>query len=117
MLDGVEQQINDGDCQSATNTVLAFQQKVDALPSRLNSSLRDALLAGANRLQRLVEAQCEPAGTTGPTVQAPTETEPGPGKKGKGKAKGHKKNKKNENPEEGTPVPTVPDENPGITTP
>jgi hypothetical protein len=113
MLDEVEQEINNGDCESATNTALAFQQKVDALPARLNSSLRDALSAGANRLERLVEAQCEPAGTTGPTVQAPAPEEETPGKKGK--AKGHNKKKHEEAPKETTP--TVPDENLGITTP
>ena len=115
-LDEVERQLDDGDCEGAANTVLAFQQKVNSLPARLNASLRDALTSGAVRLQRQVETQCEPTGPTGPTVQAPAKPEEeSPGKKGKGKAKGHNKNKKAETPEETTP--TIPDENLGITTP
>lgn len=122
-LDAVEQKINDGDCVSATNTALSFRQKVDALPQRLNSSLRDALSAGADRLDRLVETQCKPAGPTGPTAP-PVQTPPrgdeggqGAQGKGKGKAKGHEKKKKDENSNEGTTGPVVPDENLGITTP
>ena len=96
-----------------------MQQKVSALPARLDAGLRDALTAGTSRLERMVQSQCEPAGTTGPAVQAPPpETdEDGPGNKGKGKAKGHDKNKGEETPEEGTTGPTVPDESLGITTP
>jgi hypothetical protein len=120
-LDDVERMIDDGDCEGATNTVLAFEQKVNALPARIDASLRDALSSGASRLQRLVASQCKPVaptGPTGPTVQVPAQNdEGGQGKKGKGKAKGHDKNKKDENPDEGTTGPTVPDENLGITTP
>jgi hypothetical protein len=117
-LDAVEQMIDNGDCTAATNSALAFEQKVNALPSRLDASLRDALASGAIRLQRLIEDQCEPAGPTGPTVQAPEETDESQGNKGKGKGKGKGKDKKQEEtPEEGTTVPTVPDENLGITTP
>jgi hypothetical protein len=117
-LDDIEQMVDDGDCQGATNAVLAFEQKVNALPARLDAGLRDALTSGASRLQKLVETQCAPVGTTGPTVTAPEETdEGGQGKKGKGKAKGHDKNKTETIPEEGTTGPTVPDENLGITTP
>jgi hypothetical protein len=115
-LDAVERMVDDGDCAGATNTALAFEQKVNALPTRLDASLRDALASGAIRLQRLVEDQCEPVGPTGPPVQPPEETdEEGQGNKGKGKAKG--KDKKEESPEDGTTVPTVPDENPGTTVP
>jgi hypothetical protein len=112
-LDGIEQMVDSGDCQSAASTVLAFEQKVSALPQRLDAGLRDALASGASRLQKLVEEQCQPAaatGPTGPTVQAPEETgQGGKGKKGKGKAKGHDKNKQQEIPQEGTTGPTVPD--------
>jgi hypothetical protein len=117
-LDAVEQMVDDGDCTGATNAALAFEQKVNALPRRLDASLRDSLASGAIRLQRLVEDQCEPAGTTGPTVQqAPEESqEEGQGNKGKGKAKGKDKNQDEDQPDE-TTVPTVPDENLGLTTP
>lgn len=117
-LDDVEQMVDNGDCQGAANTALAFGQKVNALSRRLDAGLRDALASGASRLQRLVEDQCEPAGTTGPTLQVPEETDQdGQGKKGKGKAKGKDKNKQEEIPEEETTVPTVPDESLGTTTP
>jgi hypothetical protein len=117
-LDDVGQMVDNGDCQGAANTALSFEQKVSALPGRLDAGLRDALVSGASRLQRLVQEQCEPAGTTGPTLQAPEESdEDGPGKNGKGKAKGHKKSKHEEVPEEGTTAPAVPDQNLGITTP
>jgi hypothetical protein len=118
-LDAVERMVDAGDCQGATTTALAFEQKVNALPARVDASLRDSLTSGASRLQQLVGSQCAPVGPTGPTQQAPQETDNGgPGKNGKGKAKGHNKDKNQENPEEGTTGPTVPpDQNLGITTP
>jgi hypothetical protein len=117
-LDDIERMVNDGDCLGASNGVLAFEQKVNALPGRTDTGLRDALASGASRLQRLVESQCKPVGTTGPTLQAPQETDrQGKGKKGKGKAKGHQKKNQDELPDGGTTGPTVPDENLGITTP
>jgi hypothetical protein len=114
-LDDLQKMVDDGDCVNAANTVLAFEQKVSALPARTDAGLRDALSAGASRLQQLVQDQCK-TGPTGPTVQAPAEQN-GPGKNGKGKAKGHNKNKHEETPGDGTTGPTVPDENLGITTP
>jgi hypothetical protein len=116
-LDAVEQMVDDGDCTGATNAALAFEQKVNALPTRLDASLRDSLASGAIRLQRLVEDQCEPAGPTGPTVPAPEPSqEEDQGNKGKGKGRGKDKKKDEDQPDE-TTVPTVPDENLGLTTP
>jgi hypothetical protein len=89
--------------------VLSLQQKVNALPARVDAGLRDVLTSGASRLQQLVSEQCQPVGPTGPTLQAPEETNgEGQGKKGKGKAKGHDKNKNQGIPEEGTTGPTAP---------
>jgi hypothetical protein len=57
-LDAVEQMVDDGDCTGATNAALAFEQKVNALPTRLDAGLRDSLASGAIRLLRLVEDLC-----------------------------------------------------------
>jgi hypothetical protein len=116
-LDELERLIDDGDCEGAANSAVAFEQKVSSLPARLNASLRDALTSGAAQLERLVENQCEPAGATGPTLQTPEPTNEGQGKKGKGKAKGKNKKNTETTPDEGTTGHTIPDENLGITTP
>jgi outer membrane biosynthesis protein TonB len=105
-LDGVEQMVDDGDCAGAGTATIALRDKVDALPSSVDTSLRTALSRSANRLQTLVEQRCEPAGATGTTTpsttppEGPTQPEEGGPKKPK-KPKKQKKEKVNKKkPEE-----------------
>jgi hypothetical protein len=123
-LNDIEQMADEGKCEEAKANALAFEQRVDALPGKLDPELRDALSAGAGRLQRLLNRQCEPeTATTAPAApqQQPEQTEEDKGKKEKKpkeKAKGQDEQGEEEIlvPEEGTTGPTLPDSG-GATTP
>jgi hypothetical protein len=112
----VEQDVQNGDCTSAQQRVSALDQQISSL-DRIDADLRDALVSGTSRLQRLVAENCqvagttsegttEPSGTTGSGgTSAPDGATNKPGKsegKGKGKKKGQKK-------KDGPPVQIVPE--------
>jgi hypothetical protein len=92
--------------------VAALDQQISSL-DRIDADLRDALTAGASRLQQLVADKCQTpattsAGTTEPSgttdtggTTGPDEQTDKPGKsegKGKGKKKGQEKDKKDKGP-------------------
>lgn len=75
-LNAVERLVGEGDCDQAKAQATAFQQKVGSL-RRLDPSLRDALRAGAARLETLVSNSCTPASTAGASgATGPAETQP-----------------------------------------
>jgi hypothetical protein len=102
-LGEVEQRVEVSDCTGASQQAAAFRDQVEALPQRVGSDLRRALLSSADRLESLVADQCvaEPAAPTptpevGTTSEDPAEgneeNQTGDGKKDK-KAKKEKPNK------------------------
>jgi hypothetical protein len=96
----VQQRVEDGDCTGAGEQAQTLEQQAGSLPVKVEANLRDALVDGASRLQKLVLDRCE-APATGPTVPAAPTAPPaeegenqngGKDKKEKpGKAKGHEK--------------------------
>jgi hypothetical protein len=74
-LDRIDQRVSSRDCTGAAEQVSAFRRDVDALPSRVDRDLRDALDRSAARLETLVTDQCKPA-TPAPAEPAPTEEAP-----------------------------------------
>ena len=62
-LDEVEQRVEGSDCSGAGQQAASFRQRVEGLPARVDSKLREALVSSADRLESLVAEQCaaEPA--------------------------------------------------------
>jgi hypothetical protein len=90
-LDRIQQQLNSGDCTSATDQAQTLGQQASGLPKGVDSDLQDALLVEVTRLQSLITQRCSPASaTTGPTT--PTATT-GPQENHQEKAKKPKKEK------------------------
>jgi hypothetical protein len=79
-LDSVQQDIDAGDCQAATDSALELEQRAAGLPSRVDSDLRDAVERGVVRLGNLVRERCQAElgqeGATGPTAPPTAETGP-----------------------------------------
>ena len=83
-LDGIETQIENGRCGSATFQIRGdgeLQDKIAALPDAVDADVRSALEDSADRLLELVEDECgedeEPTDTV-ETETTPTETETQP---------------------------------------
>ena len=75
-LDTIEQQVDAGDCTGAGTQAETMAQNASELPQRVDDELQEALLAGVERLQELIDERCEPAaGTTGPTTEQPPPVE------------------------------------------
>jgi hypothetical protein len=92
-LNAVDQLVSDGNCQEASARAATLQQQVTSLHG-VDEKLRRALTAGAARLTKLVQQQCQ-APTTAVTTPAPAPPVQENTKKkenpGKGKAKGKNK--------------------------
>ena len=71
-LDEVEQLVATRDCTGAAQQAAALRSKVEGLPQRVDSDLRQALASSASRLESLVAARCRPETQT--TPEAPTGT-------------------------------------------
>jgi hypothetical protein len=97
-LDHIEDRVARGDCSGAAEQAAQFRRQVSALPSRVDSDLRDALERSATRLESLVSDQCKPAAVEAP----PAESAP-PADENTGDQQDEtKKDKKPKKPKEGT---------------
>lgn len=83
-LDGIETQVENGRCGSATFQIRGdgeLQDKIAALPDSVDADVRSAIEDGADRLLELVQDECgrdeEPTDTQETETQ-PTETETQP---------------------------------------
>jgi hypothetical protein len=107
-LDRIEQTAASRDCATAEAQAGTLTQQVQSLPQGVDPDLRQALSSGADRLQSLVERQCEPEVTTPPPAEAPApEEQPKEEKQKKeekqGEEEGKGKGKQGETPPEGAP--------------
>jgi hypothetical protein len=76
-LDEVEGAVAEGDCTGAQDSANLFAEQVDLLPASVDDEVKQALLAGGERLRELATEQCEETdtGATGESgVVAPEET-------------------------------------------
>jgi hypothetical protein len=77
-LDEIERAVQEGDCDAAQATALAFAQRVDDLPAEVSGELRTRLVEASANLEALIPTQCEAAPATGPTGETgvvPTTTD------------------------------------------
>ncbi len=66
-LSQVRDDIEAGDCDSASSGAQSFVDGVNALPAEATTELKDALRNAGDRLQALVSEECPATGTTGVT--------------------------------------------------
>jgi hypothetical protein len=99
-LDGVESDVQAGNCIDAATQAAALETQAKDLPNQVDADLRSALIEGAGRLVTLVRERCDQTTvetTTIPTT--PTETTPEEQDEEKPK-KGKKDKKKDEGSDE-----------------
>ena len=74
-LDQVEQRVEDGDCEAASDAALEFARGVTELPAEVDDELRQRLVEASANLEGLTQdpSQCEPSGATGETGPLPVE--------------------------------------------
>ncbi len=75
-LDEIETAVEEGQCETARTTALAFAQGVDDLPPEVSGELRDRLVEASANLEDLSQTQCEevPAGASGEEGVVPQTT-------------------------------------------
>jgi hypothetical protein len=75
-LDEIESAVQEGECDTAQDTAIAFANGVSELPAEVSGELRARLVEASANLEELSQTQCEtPAtGATGETGTVPPET-------------------------------------------
>jgi hypothetical protein len=74
-LDQIQTLVDEGLCDEAQQTAVAFATGVNELPEEVDGELRDRLVEASGNLESLTTDQCTPAtGATGETGEIPPET-------------------------------------------
>jgi outer membrane biosynthesis protein TonB len=104
-LSEVERNFHAGECSAAVEQAAVLQSRASSLPSRVDRKIRRALVAGAERLQALVQERCqEPSTPAVPPVSDQTSTDEQDNEGSKQKK--DKKPKKQEAPQTDEQPPT-----------